>query len=209
MTKPLPEGELTLGFWLNVDKNGPVPPHKPELGPCWLWMGSTDCSGYGLCSFEGRTVLAHRVSYIKEYGRIPKSVKKKRLILHHCDNRPCVRPSHLFRGTQKKNMQDMYAKGRGPTGPRNGSHTKPWRRATGNRNGSRTMPKSRPRGSKHYLRQHPERMAGERNPNHTLSNADVQAMRHLHKSGFTQTALGEMFHVAQSYVSRVVRHVSR
>jgi hypothetical protein len=24
-------------FWEKVDKNGPVPAHRPELGPCWVW----------------------------------------------------------------------------------------------------------------------------------------------------------------------------
>lgn len=25
-------------FWSKVDKGGPVPPHRLELGPCWLWI---------------------------------------------------------------------------------------------------------------------------------------------------------------------------
>lgn len=33
--------------------------------------------------------------------------------LHACDNRPCCNPSHLFEGTQKDNIADMIAKGRG------------------------------------------------------------------------------------------------
>ena len=30
---------------------------------------------------------------------------------HHCDNRICVRPDHIFLGTQKDNMQDWTKKG--------------------------------------------------------------------------------------------------
>lgn len=31
--------KITERFWLNVNKNGPIQPHCPELGPCWEWMG--------------------------------------------------------------------------------------------------------------------------------------------------------------------------
>ena len=34
-------------------------------------------------------------------------------VLHKCDNRCCVRPSHLFIGSQAANVADMIAKGRG------------------------------------------------------------------------------------------------
>jgi hypothetical protein len=37
-------------FWDGVDKNGPVPPHRPELGNCWI-------SGYALPQ-EGCTTNA-------------------------------------------------------------------------------------------------------------------------------------------------------
>lgn len=33
-------------------------------------------------------------------------------VLHRCDNRRCVRPSHLFKGSHSENMKDAYAKGR-------------------------------------------------------------------------------------------------
>ena len=33
-------------------------------------------------------------------------------VLHRCDNGICVKPSHLFVGTQKDNVKDMYSKGR-------------------------------------------------------------------------------------------------
>jgi hypothetical protein len=43
-------------------------------------------------------------------------------VLHRCDNPPCCRPDHLFLGTQRDNVRDMFAKRRGnPYGAR-GSH---------------------------------------------------------------------------------------
>lgn len=94
-------------FARRVNKDGPIV--RPELGPCWIWTG-TICktTGYGLISVKNRHVLAHRLSWQFKVGPIPEDL----LILHHCDNRPCVRPFHLFVGTQKMNIQDMVAKGR-------------------------------------------------------------------------------------------------
>lgn len=91
-------------FWLKVNKNGPVPPHRPELGPCWLWTGARDRGGYG--QFSGR---AHRWSWLIHHGYRP---GHGLFVCHHCDNPPCVRPDHLFLGTASDNARDMVAKGR-------------------------------------------------------------------------------------------------
>src|ERR1035437_916757 len=32
-------------FWAKVDRNGPVPAHRPELGPCWVWEAGHDRPG--------------------------------------------------------------------------------------------------------------------------------------------------------------------
>lgn len=94
-------------FWEKVDKNGPVPAHRPELGPCWVWTAGRS-HGYGLIYVDrsGKT-RAHRVSFFLKHGRWPQPCG-----LHRCDNRLCVRPSHIFEGTKADNVRDMDAKGR-------------------------------------------------------------------------------------------------
>lgn len=77
---------------------------------CWVWIGATDARGYGRVPFvlhKLGSTLAHRISWLLFRGKI---TKDKPLVLHHCDNPPCVRPKHLFVGTQKDNVNDMAEK---------------------------------------------------------------------------------------------------
>jgi hypothetical protein len=102
-------------FWSKVNKDGPIPEHCPELGPCWIWTGYLAKKGYGSIS-SGRSqgehpfkpINVHRVSWLIHYAEIPEGLS----VLHHCDNPPCVRPDHLFLGTPHENTQDMMRKGR-------------------------------------------------------------------------------------------------
>jgi hypothetical protein len=105
---------LTERFWSHIDKDGPIPEHRPELGPCWLWTGSTDNHGYGgINPGHGHPIKAHRVSWEIHNGPIPENLG----VLHKCDNPPCVNPMHLWLGTHQENMADRDAKGRLPLTP--------------------------------------------------------------------------------------------
>ena len=86
-------------FWRNV--------HKTKT--CWIWIGGIRVRNYGAMRFNGIQWLAHRLAWTLINGKIPKGL----FVLHTCDNPPCVRPSHLFLGTQKDNVLDMETKGRG------------------------------------------------------------------------------------------------
>lgn len=103
-------------FWSYVNKEGPI--IRPELGRCWVWTGHCHDRGYGILQIMGdRTrptgwgLSAHRISYTLHLGH-PGELN----VLHHCDNPPCVRPEHLFKGTHVDNVADRTAKGRSSKG---------------------------------------------------------------------------------------------
>lgn len=75
---------------------------------CWIWNASTDSSGYGHMKFCGEFKKSHRISWEIHNGPIPPKI----LVCHKCDNPPCVRPDHLFLGTNKDNKEDCVKKNR-------------------------------------------------------------------------------------------------
>jgi hypothetical protein len=112
---------------------------------CWLWQGYKDKkTNYGFVNARrllGAPTTAQRVAWMLTNGPITDGLH----VLHKCDNPPCVRPSHLFLGTQQDNNEDRDRKGRVARGDRNGSRTRPDRRAVGERCGSSRMTEKRVR----------------------------------------------------------------
>lgn len=97
-----PKGAEEFRFWFRVDKSG----------DCWTWSAARGAGkfDYGYFWTDGKKLVkAHRYAYALANGPIPEGM----VICHRCDNPPCVRPDHLFLGTQKDNIHDMDAKGRG------------------------------------------------------------------------------------------------
>lgn len=109
-------------FWSKVNKAGPVPAHRPELGPCWEWTAGRARRANGQEAYamfwlksENQNVLAHRLAWTLEHGD-PGELQ----VLHACDNQGCVRVAHLFLGTQQDNMTDKVNKSRQARGERAG-----------------------------------------------------------------------------------------
>lgn len=72
---------------------------------CWNWKGAKTNSGYGQFYDGEMTAKAH-------WYLLDKYPDKGMDACHHCDNRLCVRPSHIFIGTRSENMRDCVRKGR-------------------------------------------------------------------------------------------------
>lgn len=85
----------------------------PESG-CWLWTASTGSHGYGQIMSNKTPVLAHRASWEFNFGDIPAGMH----VLHKCDRRVCVNPSHLFLGSNTDNIKDKVSKSRQIKGSR-------------------------------------------------------------------------------------------
>jgi hypothetical protein len=86
-------------FWAKVQRGD----------SCWTWSGSIHkARGYGQFNYAGFNMFAHRASWMINRGVIPADT----WVLHKCDNPVCVRPDHLFLGTNQDNYDDRDAKNR-------------------------------------------------------------------------------------------------
>jgi len=91
-------------FWSKINKSGPIPSRRADLGPCWLWTASLNDSGYGKfrVTDDGgrRMVRAHRWAYELMIGPIHDDME----LDHLCRTTACVNPAHLRVVTLKTNV---------------------------------------------------------------------------------------------------------
>ena len=159
-------------FWAKV--------HPRGMESCWEWEGSKERDGYGYFKASRHIgepavrISAHRFSFELANGAIPSGM----LVLHKCDNRPCVNPHHLFLGTHRDNMADMVRKGRSASGARNG------------------------------MRIHPERLhltRGERNGRSKLTDESVLEVRRRLTAGESNGELARAFGVSSAAISFIAQ----
>lgn len=99
---------LNVRFWENIKRKG----------NCWIWKGNQFGGGYGRITVEGVSVLTHRLAWeLHNEDKIPKD----KMVLHSCNNRLCINPSHLRLGTHQENMHDMLLANRQAKGEDNGN----------------------------------------------------------------------------------------
>lgn len=178
---PYPKKNKESRFWCKVRKTA----------GCWFWIAARFQQGYGVFQDEGKALRAHRVSWEMAHGKIPAGMH----VLHTCDNPSCVRPDHLFIGTNADNMRDRDSKGR---------------QAKGERHGSRTRPGRMPQGDEHYSRRRPELVPrGERSGRAKLTEkivAQIRAEYVPYKVSYR--ALGEKYGVHAETIGYIIREQS-
>jgi hypothetical protein len=168
-------------FFAKVDRNGPVPAHRPELGPCHVWTASRKRFGHGQFWFMGEMQLAHRVSFFFAHGRWPEPCA-----CHHCDNPGCVNDGHLFEGSKSDNNADAMAKGR---------HVAP----CGEHHGRRTRPESTARGERHGLARLTEQQVRDIRANYALcrvTQAELACRFGVHHSTVGRIVTGRTWNQA-------------
>lgn len=109
MSRPLADR-----FREKVDRSG---------GPaaCWPWLAYRDTRGYGRIEVGRRSVHAHRVALELALGV---ELRSDEYACHHCDNKICVNPAHLYVGTARTNRIDAVTRGQARYNPRRGeAHT--------------------------------------------------------------------------------------
>lgn len=197
-------------FWAKVNKEGPVPEHCPELGPCWIWTRGKTTAGYGGFYIGQVHHYAHRFSWRIHFGEIEEGL----CVCHKCDNPPCCNPSHFFKGTNADNQADKcakgrYVKGRTIRGDEHYARTNPEKLARGDRHGLRMHPEKAARGDANGSRLYPERLKrGETVFGAKMTEEKVREIRRRYADGESLASIGRAYGIYDTNVYSIVKRLT-
>ena len=105
--------------WENVRKR--LMKNSKPSDKCRLWIAAKVNRKYGLINVDGKTMRAHRASWIahNEGKEIPENM----VIRHLCGNSLCINPDHLKPGTHRENMNDKLKHGTDSRGEKSSRST--------------------------------------------------------------------------------------
>lgn len=83
-------------FWAKVARGEP--------DQCWPWVGFKKKSGHGLTAYKSCSMHASRLAWIITHGPIERDL----CVNHRCDEAACCNPAHLYLGTRRDNMIDLW-----------------------------------------------------------------------------------------------------
>ena len=145
--------------------------HIQKNGSCLEFHGARDDCGYGRINRGGKLVRLHRAVWERDHGPIPDGM----VIMHTCDNPPCINPLHLVMGTQTANIKDMWTKDRG----------------------------ARHFGNRHTFGKHIN--VGETHGLSKFTNADVVAIKKRLKDGEKVVEIAKDFKVSRAAIYHIRR----
>ena len=68
---------------------------------CHIWTAARQKQGYGMFSYDGKSLPAHRFAYLLYKGEIAEN-----MVVHQtCENNACVNPEHLILQTKSQNKR--------------------------------------------------------------------------------------------------------
>jgi hypothetical protein len=155
---------------------------EPTERGCLLWDGGANGGGYGVVSFGGKGVGAHRLAWAfgldgTKHGAMP---PPGIVIGHRCDVPGCCNPAHLQAGTKNENSRAAAERGRYA-----------W-------------------GEAHRSRKHPGRSTrGEAHTRAKLSDADVAEIFSLRAEGLLLREIAVLVGCCWQHVGRILRGASR
>lgn len=174
--------------------------HTTQVGGCVEWTGTYSSDGYPRCRYQNKLIAIGRLVWTLTNGSIPDG----NVVLMICNNRRCVRRSHL-KLASKAEFETKRANS-APTGDDHYARRHPEWMTRGDDHYSRKHPERMARGDNHASRKYPERRPrGEQHALAKLLAPEVRAIRKLYAAGgVSQPELAHQFEISRPTVSAIV-----